>query len=279
MAQNDIANVSKTFTSFSEKVWTMDNNGNRTILYFHANGNLYKIYNAFAEINTWKYDILKNEINILNQNRSKYIVQEISSTRFCLQQIFQQEKLETACFINDINAKQDFESYFPQIQVSKDQEKTTVKQIEKTDFDTTKNENYEISLIGGGFYEAQNKISKNFIQITNDDWLISEFENQSSGLIKKTFKADKEEIQELLLFIGKKGFFNLQQNFNCTDNFCIKTQKEKTPIPLRLSVRYGQNYNIVQIAVYDYSNKHNFCNIPPNLKYIIDNILNFATIN
>jgi len=268
---------SNTFTSFSEKVWTLNSKEVRMLLYFHPNGKLYKLFNENPEVLSWKYNILDNELMIESPAKARYIVTQINTKVFEIQQKFQQELLDKYTYSYNENSEQDFMSFFPEIKLKKkensiEQEKPTL----TVSYDTTKSDIYEISLTGGGFYNERNRVTKNFIQIQNDNWIISEFENESSGLVKRTLKTDAEDVRGLINFIGEKGFFTLPQNYICRDRLCSKVQKEKTPIPLRISVRYGSNYNIVQIAVYDFSGKYNYCQIPVSLQRVIDSILIFT---
>ena len=139
-------------------------------------------------------------------------------------------------------------------------------------------EQIEIALIGGGFYGGVDPIIKNYIQIKPTGRLIKEFESLNSGLIKTKKNLDRAEMESLIAFVESKDFFSLENFYDCSSKECqFRKTKAPLPIPLRLSIRYGDKRKVITISIWGVDkNAVKYVNYPEALDLIIDNISKLA---
>ena len=132
-----------------------------------------------------------------------------------------------------------------------------------------------IEIIGGGFYGGIDPPIKNYIQLKTDGRLIREFETAYKGMVKTQKEISREELEQFVEYIDKKGFFELPSNIECQDSKCIhRLSKKPMPIPLRISVTYGIKHKVINVPIFGLDeNNYNYLSYPPIIDQIND-ILN-----
>ena len=133
-------------------------------------------------------------------------------------------------------------------------------------------------MIGGGYYGGIDPVLKDFILIKSDGRLIKEFQSVQHGLIVTKKYIPRLELEKFADYILEQGFFEMERAYDCTDPFCMKRKSQKPrPVPLRLSVAYGDRKKVVTIAIWGKDNLNtNYLEYPPALDHIIDAIQKMA---
>ncbi len=135
-----------------------------------------------------------------------------------------------------------------------------------------------IDLIGGGYYGGIDPVLKDFIQIKTDGRLIKEFQSVSHGLLVTKKNIPRTELEMFADYVVKQGFFDMERIYDCGDQACEKRKGAKPrPVPLRLSVAYGDKKKVVTIAIWGQDNLGiKYVDYPPALDNIIDAIQRMA---
>lgn len=137
----------------------------------------------------------------------------------------------------------------------------------------------EIALIGGGFFGGPDPVIKDYILIKNNGRLIKEYESTQLGLRKTRKDIPREDIEQLAEFIISNHFFDYERIYDCDSALCRKRQSNKpTPIPLRLSVKYGSRHKVVTISIWGIDSKYKgkYVDYPKELDMIIKGIQDLA---
>jgi hypothetical protein len=132
----------------------------------------------------------------------------------------------------------------------------------------------EIQLVGGGYFGGIDPVLKDYIHIKPNGRMVREIETMQKGLRKTTKDISREDMERLVEFIEKKGYFELDKSYDCTDGNCIRRKKDKpTPVPLTLVIRHGSKRKVVVITIYGQDGKRGkYVKYPPEIDIIIDNI-------
>jgi hypothetical protein len=134
----------------------------------------------------------------------------------------------------------------------------------------------DIALVGGGYYGGIDPVLKNYIQIKTTGRVIKEQETEFKGAIKSKKDLSRQELENLARFILDKKFFDFANEYDCDSPECRnrKNQKPK-PIPLRLTVQYGDQRKTVSIPIWgpDSGGRRRYIDYPPALDLIIENIM------
>ncbi len=135
-----------------------------------------------------------------------------------------------------------------------------------------------VELIGGGYYGGVDPVLKDFIHIKTDGRLIKEFQSVNSGLHVTKKNIPREELEMFADYVVKQGFFELERLYDCEVAGCIKRKSMKpTPIPLRLSIAYGQRKKVITIAIWGKDDLGvQYVDYPAALDKIIDAIQRMA---
>ena len=135
-----------------------------------------------------------------------------------------------------------------------------------------------IELIGGGYYGGIDPVLKDFIRIKSDGRLIKEFQSVHQGLLVTKKYIPREELEMFADYVVKQGFYEMERVYDCTDDACTKRKKLKPkPVPLRLSIAYGDQKKVITIAIWGEDNrKMKYVEYPPALDKIIDAIQRMA---
>ncbi len=135
-----------------------------------------------------------------------------------------------------------------------------------------------IELIGGGYYGGIDPVLRDYIQIKSSGRLIKEFQSIQNGLIVVKKDIPRDELEAFAEFILSKKFFDLERIYDCEDELCYTRKRQKpTPVPLRLSVAYGQRKKVITITVWGKDNNDvKYIPYPKELDDIIVSIQKMA---
>jgi len=135
-----------------------------------------------------------------------------------------------------------------------------------------------IELTGGGYYGGIDPVLKDYIHIKSNGRLIKEFQSVYNGLIVTKKNIPREELEQFAEFIVKQKFFDFERIYDCEDLACLKRKSIKPkPVPLRLSVSYGNRKKVVMISIWGKDKRdRKYVNYPPSLDNIIDGIQRIA---
>ncbi len=135
-----------------------------------------------------------------------------------------------------------------------------------------------IELIGGGYYGGIDPVVKDYIRIKSDGRLIQEFQSLNGGLYINKKNIPREELEQFIEWVAKQGFFKMEKMYDCTDPLCFQRKAQKpVPIPLRLSITYGNVRKVVTIAIWgEDDRKIRYVDYPVELDAIIDAIQRMA---
>ena len=131
-----------------------------------------------------------------------------------------------------------------------------------------------IELIGGGYYGGIDPVIKDFTRITSDGRLIHEFQTVNNPLRVVKKNISRQELESFAEYIVQNKFFQMQRMYDCNSPACEKRKVMKpTPIPLRLTVTYGDKKRMVTIAIWGEDNyKLKYVDYPPALDNMIEAI-------
>ncbi len=132
----------------------------------------------------------------------------------------------------------------------------------------------EIQLVGGGYFGGIDPVLKDYIHLKSNGRLVREIETMQNGLRKSSKDVSREDMEKLVAFIEAKGFFELEDTYDCTSGACQSRKKAKpTPVPLTLVVRHGGKRKVIVITIYGQDGKNGkYVNYPPEIDIIIQNI-------
>ncbi|MFK7950271.1 MAG: hypothetical protein AB8G11_21965 [Saprospiraceae bacterium] len=132
----------------------------------------------------------------------------------------------------------------------------------------------EVQLVGGGYFGGIDPVLKDYIHLKPNGRLVREIETMQKGLNKSSKEIPREDMEKLVKFIETKGFFELDNTYDCTSGTCQSRKKAKpTPVPLTLVVRHGSKRKVVVITIYGRDGKRGkYVNYPPEIDIIIENI-------
>ncbi len=131
-----------------------------------------------------------------------------------------------------------------------------------------------VELIGGGYYGGIDPVIKDFTRITTEGRLIHEFQTVNNPLRVVKKSISRQELESFAEYVTTNKFFLMQRMYDCNSAACEKRKVMKpTPIPLRLTVTYGDKKRMVTIAIWgEDSYKLKYVDYPPALDNIIDAI-------
>lgn len=135
-----------------------------------------------------------------------------------------------------------------------------------------------IELIGGGYYGGVDPVLRDYIQIKSSGRLIKEFKSVANGLLVTKKDIPREELEQFAEFIIAQKFFEMERIYDCNSAACQKRKQEKpTPIPLRLSVAYGQRKKVITVPIWGKDEMNTqYIIYPESLDNIIDAIQRMA---
>lgn len=137
----------------------------------------------------------------------------------------------------------------------------------------------EISVVGGGFYGGIDPVLKDYTVIKTNGRILHEFETVGKGLVKNKGNISREKLVELADFIEAKDFFSMNKFYGCTTRLCNKRKRMKpVPIPLRLTVTYGDRTKMVIVAIHGRDNQNvQYVDYPKEIDLIIRSIQKYSS--
>ncbi len=240
----------------------------------------YEYYlNGKRDKGTWLLNDESNELYYNFRNIKWWEIVEFSETELILEfkigtreynYIFERVEYKDTPFQQAANN-------LPVVKVNDRKARRRAKKPKKTLKNVSKKEELipiEIQLAGGGFYGGLNPIVKDFVHIKTSGRYIKEQESLQNGSVKRVDDVEREDLERLVQFIESKGFFDYDRTYDCVAGDCIKRKRKKpTPIPLRLSVRYGDEYNIVIVTIYGRDDRRgDYVQYPKELDMIVAGI-------
>jgi hypothetical protein len=131
-----------------------------------------------------------------------------------------------------------------------------------------------IEITGGGFYGGVDPVYRDYIRIKTDGRLIKEFMSKNSGSIVTKRTIQREELDRFMQFVIEKGFFDFERLYDCKFNAClIRKRSAPRPIPLQISIAYGNRKKVVNVAIWGRDEKNvQYVDYPPALDAIIEAI-------
>jgi hypothetical protein len=135
-----------------------------------------------------------------------------------------------------------------------------------------------IELVGGGYMGSLDPVTRDYIHIKSDGRLIQEYKSASKGLVMNKKNIPRQELERFCEFVLSQNFFEYQREYDCKDLACESRKKYKpAPIPLRLSIAYGNRKKVVTISIWGIDERRmRYVDYPPALDNIIDAIQRFA---
>lgn len=111
---------------------------------------------------------------------------------------------------------------------------------------------FEIELVGGGFYGPPDFVRKNQLTINSEGLVKRKLQNEQQGLRVWESQISPAELEQLVAYIEKKGFFEWEQIYPCQTASCMDRLKE-TPRPVTLSLAISRGHKgrkIVLLPIY-----------------------------
>ena len=135
-----------------------------------------------------------------------------------------------------------------------------------------------IELVGGGYAGSLDPVTRDYIRIKSDGRLIQEYQTKSKGLVVNKKNIPREELERFCEFVVNQKYFEYNREYDCVDNACQTRKRYKPePIPLRLSIAYGNQKKVVTISIWGLDERRmRYVDYPPALDNIIDAIQRFA---
>lgn len=135
-----------------------------------------------------------------------------------------------------------------------------------------------VELIGGGYFGGIDPVSKDYITVSNEGRLIQEYQSARHGLIIKKKNISRKELEEFANFVIEQRFFDYKLIYDCETALCQKRKFSKpTPIPLRISLTYGNRRKVVTIPIWGMDERNiKYIDYPPSIDKIVDAIQRMA---
>jgi len=129
----------------------------------------------------------------------------------------------------------------------------------------------QIELVGGGFFGGADPVYRNHVTIYTDGRVHRQFQTEKTGLTTWKSKISRKHLEELVLYIEKKAFFEMEQVYSCTTNDCMGRMREQPrPIALRLAVTKGAARKVITVSIWEGSGlSAHLVNYPANLDLIV----------
>jgi hypothetical protein len=157
---------------------------------------------------------------------------------------------------------------------------TELSNITVKDKKSKKNKTFiSVELVGGGYYGGLDPVLRDYIIIKNDGRLIKEFKSINEGLIVTKKNISRHELEQFAEWTMTQNFFTFDRQYDCNTSFCERRMNVKPrPIPLRLSVTYGNVRKMVTVSIWGKDKTGaSFVDYPPALDNIIDAIQRMAS--
>ncbi len=259
-------------------------------VYFRFNGEYRSLLNGQTRLGRWRMDgrTLMYDFNGVKE----FVIVGLTDDEMTLQYESPYTGQKTHYFFSTvIPSKSPFKgstaNLLPRVLVDENEKKEVVEEASwwkkflglfKKERKTIPEPYIRIEMTGGGYYGGINRVVKDYILIDNNGVLIKEIHTEHQGLYKQTVKLDRSMLLEFMDFVSKKGFFDTPRIIDCKDLACERRIRQKpVPVPLRLSITYGERTNIISISIWgkDHYNTK-WVDYPKEIDAIIFAIQNMA---
>jgi hypothetical protein len=257
--------------------------GYKFFVYFQYDYNYQTYLNGTLDKGNWLIDAKGNEIYFQFRNMSWWKVIKVDKQSLELEfnmgrgtfrySFVNATKDETRFFDGENLGIEGFADFDETAVENENKKKKKAKKV-MADITPKAPPSIEIQLVGGGYFGGIDPVLKDYIHLKPNGRLIREVETVQSGLRKSAKDIPREDMEKLIEFIETKGFFDLDNTYDCTDGNCQKRKRVKpTPVPLTLVIRHGGKKKVVVITVYGQDGKRGrYVNYPPEIDIIIKNI-------
>jgi hypothetical protein len=110
----------------------------------------------------------------------------------------------------------------------------------------------QVEMGGGGFFGKPDFVYRNHVVIKTNGRVIRELQNEAQGLRVWKSNISRAHLEELVAFVEKRGFFEMEQVYTCETNDCMTRMREKPrPIALRIAITKGGKRKVVTISVFE----------------------------
>ncbi len=254
-------------------------------LYFKIDNTYEQFLNDVRAKGNWSID--GNRLNYSFRKTSFFEIKEISSNRLVLE--FEQAAGK-GHFQYHFVAVEDMKAPFAlasnqlpevkvkgqRIKVAKDPWWVFGKKKKKSKIEDPKIEPpyLNIEITGGGFYGGVDPVYRDYIHIKTDGRLVKEFMSKNSGSIVTKRTIPRKELDLFMQFVIEKGYFDFDRLYDCKFNACmIRKRSNPRPIPLQLSIAYGNRKKVVNVSIWGRDEKNvQYVEYPPALDAIIEAI-------
>lgn len=129
----------------------------------------------------------------------------------------------------------------------------------------------QIELVGGGFFGGDDPVYRNHVTIYTDGRVHRQYQTEKTGLTTWKSKISRKHLEELMLYLEKKDFFQMEQVYTCTTNDCMTRMREQPrPVALRLAVTKGAQRKVITVSIWEGSGlAAHLVSYPSNLDLIV----------
>lgn len=253
-------------------------------LYFRFDQSYQQFLNGNYSMGAWQ--LAAQQLNYSFQNIDKFKIYSLSSDELVLE--FERPNQKGRFQYYFVNAEEDHPfprptNELPLIKVKEKRQfnipwwaRPVDRSKDKTPIATPVYINIE--LVGGGYMGSLDPVTRDYIHIKSDGRLIQEYKSQSKGLVTNKKNIPRQELERFCEFVLSQKFFEYEREYDCKDLACESRKKYKpAPIPLRLSIAYGNRKKVVTISIWGLDDRRmRYVDYPPALDNIIDAIQRFA---
>ncbi|HMW12228.1 MAG TPA: hypothetical protein PKK18_05410 [Chitinophagales bacterium] len=133
----------------------------------------------------------------------------------------------------------------------------------------------DIFVNGGGVIANGDSKIYDRISILHTGNIQRETKSKNDGVQRSEKKISKDELTKLAQYIVDMGFFDFNEDYDCTDEEAACNQrfsKSPQPVPLEVSLTVGQKKHKIKVAIYSPKSDKNWVNYPANLEKIMNAI-------
>ncbi len=110
----------------------------------------------------------------------------------------------------------------------------------------------QVEMGGGGFFGKPDYVYRNLIVVRTDGKVVRELQNEQQGLRVWRTEISRAHLEELVAFIEKQNFFEMEQVYTCETNNCMTRMRElPRPIALRIAITKGSRRKVVTVAIFE----------------------------
>ena len=128
----------------------------------------------------------------------------------------------------------------------------------------------QIEMVGGGYFGGPDPIYRNSLVIKNDGSVLRQTKSELQGLREYRGKISRKTLEELMLYIERQQFFDLDQGYHCRTEDCLKRMRQTPrPVAFRLAITYGERRKVVAVSIWEGPAGLPWVDYPPELNDIV----------